>query len=136
MLFSQEQQVFIVEQYFASRLYTFVVDQFCVKYRDVTVPYNLTITRLITHFRETVSVVEKKRTGRLAIFTDAKLVEVINVMLILPSKSLQRLLINFQILHGSAQKALKKLKFHAYQNFKYEFDLMLYYCFYAENGDK
>jgi len=93
--FSQEQRVFLVKQYFASRSYACVVDEFRVKYLDVAVPNNSTITRLITRFRETGSVSDKKRTGRPTILTDAKLAEVRNVMLRSPSKSLRRLSIHF-----------------------------------------
>ncbi|KAL4084269.1 hypothetical protein QTP88_028094 [Uroleucon formosanum] len=114
MSFSQDQRVFIVEHYFASRSYACVVDEFRVKYPNVAVPNNSTITRLIARFRETGSVSDKKRTGRPTVLTDAKLAEVRNVMLHSPSKSLRRLSAHSQISYGSAQKAMKKLKFHAY----------------------
>lgn len=71
--------MFIVDQYFASRSYTYVFNKFQVKYPDIAVPNNLTIMRLITHFLEFESVSDKKRTGRSTILTDAKLAEVKNV---------------------------------------------------------
>lgn len=114
MSFSQEQRVFIVEQYFASRSYACVIDEFRVKYPNVGVPNKSTITRLIAHFRETGSVSDKKKTGRPTILTDAKLAEESNVMLRSPSKSLRRLSAHSQISYGSAQKAMKKLKFRVY----------------------
>jgi hypothetical protein len=40
MSFSQEQRVFIVENYFASRSYVRVVDEFRRKYPDAAVPNN------------------------------------------------------------------------------------------------
>jgi len=61
MSFSQEQCVFIVEQHFTSRSYACVIDKFRVKYPNVAVPNNSTITRLITRFRETISVSDKKK---------------------------------------------------------------------------
>ncbi|KAJ4452047.1 hypothetical protein ANN_03563 [Periplaneta americana] len=75
MSFSQEQRVFIVEHYFSSRSYARVVDEFRRNYPDVTVPNNSTITRLIARFSECESVADKKRTGRPAILTPAKLAE-------------------------------------------------------------
>lgn len=56
--FSQEQQNLIVEHYFFSRSYAYVVDEFHGKYPGVAVPNNSTIMRLITHFRECKSVEE------------------------------------------------------------------------------
>lgn len=114
MSFSQEQRVFIVERYFTSRSYVRVVNEFRDKYPDAVVPNNSTITRLIARFRECGSVADRKRTGRPAILTDAKLEEVRDVMLQSPSKSLRRLSTHSQISYGSAQKAMKKLHLRAY----------------------
>lgn len=71
MSFSRKQRVFIVEQYFASRSYSNVVDGFRVKYPGVAVPNNSTITILtrLTHFRKSGSVLNKKRTGRPTVLT-------------------------------------------------------------------
>lgn len=114
MSFSQEERVFIVEQYLSTRSYVHVVNEFRKKYPDAAVPNNSTITRLIARFRECGSVADRKRTGRPAILTDAKLDEVRNAMLRSPSKSLRRLSSHSQISYGSAQKAMKKLKLRAY----------------------
>jgi len=59
MSFSQEQRVFIVEQYFAGRFYACFIDEFRVKYPNVL--NNSTITKLITRFRKTGSVSDKKK---------------------------------------------------------------------------
>jgi hypothetical protein len=74
MLFSQEQRVFSVEHYFASRSYARVVDEFRRKYPDAAVPNNSTITRIIARFRECGSVADRKRSGRPAIMNEAKLI--------------------------------------------------------------
>jgi hypothetical protein len=47
MSFSQEQRVFIVKHYFASRSYARVADEFHREYPDSAVPNNSTITRII-----------------------------------------------------------------------------------------
>jgi len=86
MSFSQEQRVFIVERYFTSHSYACVVDKFRVKYLDVSVPNNSTITRLIARFHESGTFSDKKRTGRPTVLTDDKSAEVRNVMLRSPSK--------------------------------------------------
>lgn len=108
--------MFIVEQYFVSRSYDYVIDGFLVKYPNVAVFNNLTITRLIARFRETESVSDKKGIGRSTILTDVKLAEVRNVMMRSPSKSLRRLSVHSQISYSSAQKAMK-LKFSIYHVF-------------------
>lgn len=115
MSFSQEQRVFLLEQYFTSHSYEFAIDQFRVTYPDVSVPNKSTLTRLIRRFRETGSVADKKRSGRPVVLTDAKLSEVRNAMQQSPSKSLRRLSTQSQISLGSAHKAMKKLKFRAYR---------------------
>lgn len=64
MSFSQEQTVFIDEQYFASCLYSsFIyartVDKLRVKYPNLTMPNNLTIARLTALFSESGSVADR-----------------------------------------------------------------------------
>lgn len=64
MSFSQEQRVFIIEQCFAIYFYALVINEFRMKYPDVAVSNNSTITKLIARFREYRSISKKKRTGR------------------------------------------------------------------------
>ncbi|KAJ8877415.1 hypothetical protein PR048_021869 [Dryococelus australis] len=80
MVFSQEQRVFIVEHYFASSSYARVADKFCLRYLGMAVPNNVMITRLINSFRESGLVADKKRSGRPAILTEAKLADVERTM--------------------------------------------------------
>lgn len=114
MLFSQEQRVFIVEHYFASRSYARVVDEFRRNYPDSAVPNNSSITRLIERFRECGSVADRKRTGRPVILTEAKMADIGQKMLRSPSTSLRKVSAQLQISYGSAQKAMKKLHLRAY----------------------
>ncbi|KAJ8870256.1 hypothetical protein PR048_029277 [Dryococelus australis] len=100
MVFSQEQQVLIVEHYFATRSYAHVTDEFRLRYLDTAVPNNATITRLINNFQENGSVVDKKRAGRPAILTEAKLFD--------------RLSAQAGISYGNAQQAMKKLHRRTY----------------------
>ncbi|KAJ8885202.1 hypothetical protein PR048_011398 [Dryococelus australis] len=90
VFFSQEQRAFIVEHYFATRLYACVADEFRLRYPDAVVPNNATITRLMNRFRESGSVVDEKRSGRPANLTEAKLAAVERTMSRSPSKSLRR----------------------------------------------
>lgn len=57
----QEQRVFIIEQYFTSLSYACVIDEFRVKYPNIAVPNNSTITRFIARFRETGLVSDNKK---------------------------------------------------------------------------
>ncbi|KAJ8879687.1 hypothetical protein PR048_020295 [Dryococelus australis] len=89
MVFSQEQRVFIVEHYFATRSYARDADEFRLRYPDAAVPNNAKIRRLINRFRESGSVADKKRSARRAILTEAKLAEVERTKLQSLSKSLR-----------------------------------------------
>jgi hypothetical protein len=109
MSFSQEQRVFILEHYFASRSYARVADEFRWRYPDSAVPNNSTITRLIDGFRECGSVADRKRSGRPTILTEAKLADMEGMMQNSPSESLRRLSAQGGILYRSAQKATRKL---------------------------
>jgi hypothetical protein len=107
MSFSQEQRVFIVEHYFASRSYARVPDEFRWEYPDSAVPNNLTITRIINRFRECGLVSDRKRSARPDILTEAKLADVEKMLQRSPSKSLRRLSAQSGISYESAQKAMK-----------------------------
>jgi transposase len=87
MSFSQEQRVFSVEHYFASRSYARVADEFRREYPDSAVPNNSTITRIINRLRECGSVSDRKRSGRPAILTEAKLADVEKMLRCPPSKA-------------------------------------------------
>lgn len=87
MSFSQEQRVFIIEQYFTSRSYACVIDEILVKYPGVVVLENWTIMRLFAFFRESVSVLDKKRIGRTTILAEVK-----NVMLSFAFKNLEEVI--------------------------------------------
>src|SRR5678815_5051195 len=100
MLFSQEQRVFILEQYLACLSYARVKNALSDRYPDEAVPNNLTITRLIAHFRENGSVADRKSVGRPTILTTAKLAELRKGMLRSPIKSLRRLSVNSQLSYG------------------------------------
>ena len=63
MSFSQEQRVFIVEHYFASRSYAHVVDEFRRKYPDAEARNNSTITRIIARFGECGSIADGRYPG-------------------------------------------------------------------------
>ncbi|PNF43648.1 hypothetical protein B7P43_G18291 [Cryptotermes secundus] len=113
MSFSLE-QVFIVEHYFASHSYACVTDEFHPEYLDSAVHNNSTITRINNRFRDCGSVSDRKRSGRLAILTEAKLDDTEKMLQRSPSKSLRRLSAQSGISYGSAQKTMKMLHLHAY----------------------
>ncbi|PSN37444.1 hypothetical protein C0J52_11710, partial [Blattella germanica] len=125
--------ILILEHYFASRSYARVKDELCRNFPDVVVLKNSTITIIIAHLRECGSVEDKKRTGRQAILTAAKLAQVRNVMECSPSKILWRLSAGSGISYGSSQRAMKWLHYHAYhvqtvQEFKEPDEKRVAYC--------
>lgn len=91
MLFCQEQQIFMLECFFARKSYSYVTKEFLKKYPDTAVSNNLTVTRLVHRFRTTGSVADKKSAFRPSILNDEKPSEVETKFLRSPRKSARKI---------------------------------------------
>jgi hypothetical protein len=69
MVYSRAERVFILEHYFTSKLFAVVREAFSNAYPDKEVPNKTTIHRLVTTFRDTGSVCDRKHVRRLTVLT-------------------------------------------------------------------
>jgi transposase len=74
--FSQDQRVFILEHYVCTRSYAECQNAFRNSFPDSEVPNKSTIQRLVERFRETVSIGEKRRSGRPSVLSDDSLEDI------------------------------------------------------------
>jgi hypothetical protein len=73
MVYSRAERMFILEHYFASKSFAAVREAFINAYSDRKVPYKITIHRLVTKFRDTGSVCDRKHVRRRTVLTDETL---------------------------------------------------------------
>jgi transposase len=131
MVFLQDQRVFILEHYFSSRSYEECQNAFRNSFPDSVVPNKSTIQRLVKRFRETVSIGEKRRSGRPSVLSNDSLEDIRTHLLQSPRKSLRKLSQQTGMTYGSLQRATKRLKLHPYQvllpHWLHDFWITLYY---------
>jgi transposase len=85
-----------------------VQEQFAEKFPETPVPHRNAVHRLIEKFRETGSVLDAERSGRLSKLTDKKLMVISDSMLRRPSKSLRKLAQEKDIRLATAHKAVRE----------------------------
>jgi transposase len=81
MVLSTEERVFLVEYDFreGNRYTDLVLEQFVEKFPDTPVPHSNAVRRLIEKFRETGSVLDAERSGRLSKLNDKKFMDISDV---------------------------------------------------------
>jgi hypothetical protein len=84
-------------------------------FSDSAVPIKSTIQRLVERFRETGSIGEKRRSGRLSVLSNDSLEDIRVRLLQSPRKSLRKLSQQTGMTYGSVQTATKRLKLHPYR---------------------
>jgi hypothetical protein len=93
MGYSQQDHVFILERYFASKSFIAVREAFHHVYPDKKGPNKTTVHRLAKKFRETGSVCDKKHVRWRTVLTNDAVRVVHETLLRSPRKSLRRLLV-------------------------------------------
>jgi hypothetical protein len=81
MSLSQVQRVFIVEHYLASRSYLTCQNEFRDTFPDSPVPNKSSLSRLVNRFRDTGSVLDRNRSGRLSVLSDDSLDDIRQTLL-------------------------------------------------------
>jgi hypothetical protein len=74
--FSQDQRVFILEQYFSTRTYAECQNAFRNSFPDSVLPNKSTIQCLLECFRETGSTGEKRCSGHLSVLSNDSLEDI------------------------------------------------------------
>jgi hypothetical protein len=82
---------------------------------DSVVPNKSTIQRLVERFRETGSIGEKRRSGRLSVLSNDSLEDIRACLLQSPRKSLRKLSQQTGMTCGSVQTDTQRLKLHPYR---------------------
>jgi hypothetical protein len=106
--------MFILENYFASKLFATVREVFSKAHPDEQVP-NKAIIRLVTQFRSTGSVCDRKHVRRRAVLTGETLRNVEETLARSPQKSFGRLSQKIGLSVISAHRATEPLKWWPYR---------------------
>jgi transposase len=119
MPLTTKQRVFILENYFKS-CHTNNPNKECRKlfmreFGKKEVPSKRTVQTIISKFRQTGSVCDKKRVRKSSVLTAEKMKQIEQSFVQTPRKSLTRRSSQLGISYGSCQKAAKKLKMFPYK---------------------
>jgi hypothetical protein len=87
MVHSRAERVFILENYFTSKSFADVREAFSNAYPDKEVPNETTVYRLVTKFRDTRNVCDRKHVRRRTVLTDETLCSVGETLARSPQKS-------------------------------------------------
>jgi hypothetical protein len=101
MSFSQVQQVFIAENYLASSSYFICQNEFRDAFPDSPVSNKSTISRLVNRFRDTGSVQDRNRSGRLSVLSVDSLDDIRQTLLRSPRKPLIKLSLQSGLSYGT-----------------------------------
>jgi hypothetical protein len=115
MGYSKQERTFLVEQFYKTKSILKCLEAFRCKYRNKKVPNRATIYRIINRFRANGTVEDQKRRRVSTVLTENKLLEVHELLLYSPRKSLRKLKQQSDISYGSAQRATRQLKLHPYR---------------------
>jgi len=115
MVFSVEQRVFICNTFLKYASWQICHRKFCKKYPDSKVPCKRTVYRIVEKFRETGSVLDKKKVRRRFVLTEEKLDEIGAQIETCPGKSLHRLAVKSGVSKSSAHRATKLLNLRPYK---------------------
>jgi hypothetical protein len=90
-VYSKAERVFILEHYFTSKSFAAVREAFSNAYPDKEVPNKTTVERLVTKFRDTGSVCDRKHVRRRTVLTGETLRNAEETAARSPQKSLRGL---------------------------------------------
>jgi hypothetical protein len=110
MGYSQQERVFILERYFASKSFIAVREAFHRVYPEKEVPNKTTVHRLVKKLRETWSVCNRKHVRRRTVLTNDAVRVVHETLLRSPRKFLRRLSQECGTSKTSCHRATKQLK--------------------------
>jgi uncharacterized protein YdbL (DUF1318 family) len=107
--------VFILEHYFSARPHAECQIAFRNSFPDSVVPNKSTIQRPVERFRETGSIGEKRRSGRLSVLSNDSLEDIRARLLQSRRKSLRKLSQQTRMTYGSVQMVTKRLELYPYR---------------------
>jgi transposase len=110
MVLLVEERTFLVEHVFrCGGEYTQDVQQrFQAQFMETKVPHHNALQQLIQKFKETCCVCDATRSGRPAMLTEKRVLDISNGMLQSPKKSIRKLSQQVGVSYGTAHTALKK----------------------------
>ncbi|XKL65621.1 hypothetical protein PGB90_009041 [Kerria lacca] len=115
MSFAQDQRVFLLEQYLATKSYGKTMRAFIAKFPDTPAPNKSTISRLLSRFCETGSVADREKKRMRTVLTTEKVEEIGTALQISPHSSLRRVAQQTGTSLKSTRRATKMLQHRPYR---------------------